>query len=138
MTWSDVTREPKPSVVRQFGVVCLAVFGGLGLYQALWKSHPVLGWGLFGFGIACWILGQVAPRQFRWFYTGLMLLAFPIGFVVSMVMLAILFFVVFFGVGTLLRLKGWDAMGRRRKPAGQSYWMDKLQPDDPARYLRQY
>ncbi len=138
MTWSDVTRPPKPKVVRQFGVVCLVVFGALGLFLAWKKGRTDLGYGLAGFGVFCAIFGAVAPGLFRWFYTGSMLLAFPIGFAVSQVMLVFLFFVVFLMVGAFLRLKGWDAMLRRRKPAGASYWQDKPTPTDPKRYLRQY
>ncbi len=138
MTWSDVTRAPKPTVVRQFGVVCLVIFGAVGLYFALKQSRPVLGYSLVGVGVLSAIFGAVAPGVFRWVFTGSMLLAFPIGFVVSQVMLVFLFFVVFLAVGAFLRLKGWDAMLRRRKPAGASYWQPKTTPTDPKRYLRQY
>lgn len=138
MTWSDVTQPPKPKVVRQFGLVCLLVFGALGLYLALLKGRTGLGSALVGLGVACAVLGALAPGLFRWVFTGSMLLAFPIGFVVSQVMLVFLFFVVFLAVGAFLRLKGWDAMLRQRKPAGSSYWQDKTTPTDPKRYLRQY
>ncbi len=138
MTWSDVTRPPKPKVVRQFGVVCLVVFGVLGLVLALAKGRTTLGYSLVGLGVFCAVFGAVAPGVFRWFNTGSMLLAFPLGFVVSQVMLVFLFFVVFLFVGAFLRLKGWDAMLRQRKPAGATYWQDKPAPTDPKRYLRQY
>lgn len=140
MTWSDVTRPPKPKVVRQFGVVCLVVFGSLGLLQMLARSRPVLGGILLGFGVLCAVLGLVAPAVLRRVYTGAMLLAFPIGFVVSQLMLGVLFFLVFTPLGGLLRLRGWDPMLRRRPaPAPKAgYWEPKSQPADPRRYLRQY
>jgi len=138
MTWSDVTRPPKPKVVRQFGVVCLIVFGIAGCLLAWKHGRTTLGYGLVGVGVLSAILGAVAPGLFRWVFTGSMLLAFPIGFVVSQVMLVFLFFVVFLLVGAFLRLKGWDAMVRKRQPAGSSYWQDKVTPADPKRYLRQY
>lgn len=138
MTWSDVTRAPKPTVVRQFGVVCFLVFGGVGLYQALRAGHPGLGWGLAVFGGVCLVLGLVAPGWFRWFFTAAMLVAFPIGFVVSQVMLAVLFFGVFLAVGLFLRMRGTDSLGLKRKPPGESYWESKRMPSDPGRYLKQY
>lgn len=140
MTWSDVTRPPKPRVVRQFGAVCLLVFGGVGLFLALMRGRPELGYGLVGFGVLCLTLGWAAPGLFRWFYTGSMLVAFPIGFVVSQVMLVFLFFVVFQAVGLFLRVRGWDAMVRQRKNLGPdgSYWEPKATPTDSRRYLRQY
>ena len=138
MTWSDVTREPKPKVVRQFGAVCLLVFGGLGLWQVLGRGRPTPGWTLVAIGVGCLVLGWVAPRLFRWVYTAAMVVAFPIGFVVSQAMLAVLFFSVFLPIGLILRLRGWDAMARRRRPAGVGYWEPKVLPVQPARYLRQY
>ncbi|MBL9126649.1 MAG: hypothetical protein JNL97_03325 [Verrucomicrobiales bacterium] len=138
MTWNDVVRPPKPNVVRQFGFVCLAVLGIAGLVFALKHGRTTLGYGLIGCGVVCALLGSVAPSLFRWVFTGSMLLAFPIGFVVSQVMLVFLFFVVFLAVGVFLRLRGWDVMVKQRKPAGTSYWQDKTTPTDPKRYLRQY
>jgi hypothetical protein len=125
-------------VVRQFGWVCLVVFGGIGLFQMLNESRPVLGGVLVSIGIGCAILGAVAPRIFRWCYTGAMLVAFPIGFIVAQVVLAILFFVVFLCVGLFLRVRGVDLMLRRRRSKGATYWTPKPMPTDPRRYLRQY
>jgi hypothetical protein len=138
MTWSDVIRPPKPRVVRQFGFVCLGVFGGIGLYQSLARGRPGLGWSLLGLGVVCLVLGLTAPRLFRWFYTGAMVVVFPIGFVVSQVLLAVLFFVAFLGVGLFLRVKRWDAMLRQPKAPGASYWEAKPRPGEASRYLRQY
>lgn len=138
MTWSDVTRAPKPKVVRQFAVLCFVIFGAFGLFQALGRAKPILGWSCVAFALLSLVLGLTAPRLFRWVFTLSMLIAFPIGFVVSQVMLAVLFFVVFLGVGLALRASGRDAMLRHRKPAGQSYWETKAMPADARRYLRQY
>jgi len=138
MTWADVTKEPKPNVVRQFGWVCLVLFGAIGLLQVLHKGRPALGWSLVAFAVLCLVLSLTVPRIFRWFFTGAMLVAFPIGFVVSQVMLAILFFGVFLVLGLLLRARRWDAMLRRRKPPGASDWEAKPMPTEVRRYLRQY
>jgi len=138
MTWSDVIQAPKPRVVRQFGVVCLVVLAGAGLYLALARGRTVTGYSLIGLGVLSAVLGLAAPGLFRWVFTGAMMVAFPIGFVVSQVMLAFLFFGVFLVVGAFLRLRGWDGLHLRRRPAGASYWDDKQPPPDPGRYLKQY
>lgn len=138
MTWSDVIREPPRRVVRQFGVLVCLGLAGAGLHQWLARGQAGLGGGLVGLGLACLALGWLAPGVFRWAFTGSMVLVFPIGFVVSQVILALMFFGVFLPIGLLLRLRGWDAMLRHRKPAGESYWEPKPVPRDPRRYLRQY
>jgi hypothetical protein len=138
MTWADVTREPKPRTVRQFGGLCLLILGGAGLYQALARSRPELGYTLLGIGIVCALAGLLAPGAFRWVFTGAMIVAFPIGFVVSQIFLSFLFFVVFLAVGLFLRARGWDAMLLKPKPSGASYWEAKTPPASADRYLRQY
>ena len=40
MTWSDVTREPTPRVIRQFAVLCLVACIGMGLVEGLARSAP--------------------------------------------------------------------------------------------------
>jgi hypothetical protein len=138
MTWADVIREPKPRVLRQFGVLCLVILGGIGLWQILGRDRAVLGGVLVGIGLLSGGLGGFAPRRMRWVFTGAMLLVFPIGFVVSQVMLLILFFLVFLPTGLLLRVRGWDPMLRHDRKASGSAWEPKVTPRDVRRYLRQY
>ncbi len=140
MTWSDVTRPPKPGVVRQFAGICCAVLVLVGVLQIFRHGRTGLGTALIAAGVVCLVLGWAVPNLFRWVFTLAMLVAFPIGFVVSQVMLAFLFFVVFLGVGLFLRVRGWDAMVRKRQPreAARGYWEPKPMPADPRRYLRQY
>jgi hypothetical protein len=138
MTWADVIRAPKPRVVRQFSMLGVGVLGAIGLWQILGRDRPVLGGVLVGIGLLCGGLGQFAPRLMRWVFTGAMLLVFPIGFIVSQVMLLILFFLVFLPTGLLLRLRGWDPMLRHNRNASGSVWEPKVTPRDVRRYLRQY
>ncbi len=138
MTWSDVTREPTPRVIRQFAVLCLVACIGMGLVEGLARSRPAWGWAFGILGVACLAAGLWAPAAFRWIYSGALLVAFPIGFVVAQILLAVLFFGVFWVVAAFLRLGGRDAMVRRRQPSGKSYWEAKSAPADLKRYLRQY
>ncbi len=138
MTWSDVTRAPSHRVVRQFAALCFLLLGLLGILQAARHGRPVLGAALILVGATCLLAGWWAPSVFRWVFTAAMLLAFPIGFVVAQVILALLFLLVFTPLGLLLRLRGRDAMMRARKPAGATYWEDRPPAPEAARYLRQY
>jgi hypothetical protein len=66
-----------------------------------------------------------------------MIVAFPIGWLVSHVMLAVLYFVLFLPLGLMFRLLGRDALSLR-KPSVETYWTEKQQPEDVVRYFRQY
>lgn len=136
MQWSDVTKAPSEKTLRQFAVLCLVVFGGLGAWR-MWRhaaDGPALA--LVTVGALIGLAGLVRPSSIRLVFTGWMMAAFPIGWVVSRVVLGILFYGMFTPVATAFRLSGRDALHRRRQ-VKPSYWSAKPQPPDAAGYLRQ-
>ena len=65
-------------------------------------------------------------------------LAFPIGWAVSHLILALLFYGLFTPLAALLRLIGRDALHRKPRHGADSYYVPKTTPVDPGSYLRQY
>jgi hypothetical protein len=66
------------------------------------------------------------------------MLAFPIGFVVSHVVLAVLFFGVLTPVGLILRLLGRDPLQRHFESDKKSYWADLPDSIPQGDYFRQF
>jgi hypothetical protein len=66
-----------------------------------------------------------------------MVAAFPIGWAISKMVLAVVFIVVFVPIGLLFRLLGRDAL-RVRRPGQPSLWSEHATVSDSARYFRQY
>ena len=139
MQWSDIPRNPEARMLRQFGGLCVLFFGGLALYGAFAKGN-VTGPAIFGaIAAAAGVAALVQPMALKWVFIGWMILAFPIGFVISKIILGTVFLLVFTPVALVFRLIGRDALGLKRKPAGAAtYWQPKSQPADPRRYLKQY
>lgn len=139
MKWSDIPRNPDARILRQFGGLCVLFFGGLALYGAVVKGHVT---GPVVFGIVAAVAGIAAlvrPMALGPVFVGWMILAFPIGFVISNLILLGVFAFVFTPVALIFRLIGRDALGLRKKPpSAGTYWMPKTQPADPRRYLKQY
>ena len=67
-----------------------------------------------------------------------MVLAFPIGWTVSQVMLALMFFGLFMPFGLVFRLIGRDPLQRTRRSDRKSYWEPKPIPTDLKRYFKQF
>ena len=65
-----------------------------------------------------------------------MIAAFPIGWTVSRLMIAIVFYLVITPIASVFRLVGRDLLKRRRRDT-PSYWSRKSTPTDAATYLRQ-
>src|SRR5262249_49494445 len=83
-------------------------------------------------------LGLFRPQAIRLLFVGLMILTFPIGWVVSRILLAFLFYVVFTPVGLVFKLLGRDPLSRRRQPNKDTYWAPKVVATDARSYFRQF
>ena len=102
-----------------------------------WTSTPVLI--LAGIGVGQLLSCLAGIRQpTRWLYVVLMLVAVPIGFVLSQVLMAAIFYLLFTPIGLFFRLTGRDAMGRKFDPAKKSYWHDRGPARSPASYFKLY
>ena len=137
MTWSDVTKSPSSTTLRQFAGLCLVVFGGFAGWR-VWQAGldgRAITFGAIGLGIG--LTGLVWPVAVRWVYTGWMIAAFPIGWVISRVVLGILFYGMFTPVAFVFRLMQRDMLHRRRTGA-QSYWTRKPGAMDVREYFRQF
>jgi len=83
-------------------------------------------------------MGLIKPAAVRWIFVAWMVLAFPIGWLVSQLMLALLFFVVLTPVAILFRLRGRDLLARKPAPAKSTFWTKKSMPENVESYFRQY
>ena len=137
MKWSDVTARPHDKMLRQFAGLCLLVFPGLALWR-VWRGQPdMIAAALTAAGVLVGAVGLARPPAVRWVFTGWMILAFPIGWVISRIALGLLFFGLITPIALVFRLLGRDVL-RRRRPPGTSYWSTKARPADVREYFRQF
>lgn len=130
VNWSPTTRQ-----LRQFGVVCLVA---LPLLAVIWSdSSRVLAW-MTGIGAVLAVVGLAVPAALKPVFIGLMLVALPIGMVVSEVVMVLIYFAVFLPIGICFKLVGRDALKRSLDPSGSTYWEDKKAPSGASRYYRQW
>jgi hypothetical protein len=137
MRWSDIPRNPESRTLRQFAALCLVVFGGLACLE-YFHERPVAAAVLAALAMALGPLGLVRPRAVRGVFVGWMMLAFPIGWIVSHVVLAFVYYGVFTPVGWFQRRLGRDALLLRRPRSGETCFRTRPQPADVRRYFRQY
>jgi hypothetical protein len=84
---------------------------------------------------------MVAPGWLRPIYVVLMCITLPIGFVVSAVLLRVIYYLVITPMALWFKIRGRDAMNRRLDPEADSYWLDHrdvTRPRVPASYFRLY
>ena len=138
MRWADIQFQPNRSTLWQFAVLWLVFFGGVALWQALVKGRPSLGLSFAALALVVGLAGLTRPEWVRLIYVGWMVLAFPIGWTVSQIMLLVMFYGLFVPIGLVFRLIGRDPLQRARPSGRESYWSPKATPADLKRYFKQF
>jgi len=139
MHWAEVTKAPSRKTLRQFAVLWLLFFVGIGAWRLWDTGGEADAWTsiLMGVGVAGGAAGLVWPPALRWIFTGWMIAVFPIGWTISRLTLLAMFYIVFMPVALVFRLIGRDALRLRRGDV-RSYWMAKPGAGDMSEYLRQF
>jgi hypothetical protein len=83
-------------------------------------------------------IGLVKPSLIRPLYVGWMYAAYPIGWLIGHILLAVVFFVVLTPIGLIMRLLGRDPLQREFETNKPTYWEPLEQPTDIGRYFRQF
>ena len=138
MKWSDIPMNPSGKVLRQFAGAWLVLFSALAAHQGLANGRPQLARAIALLAVAVGIPGLAKPALIRWLFVGWMILAFPIGWVISQVVLVVLFFAILTPVALFFKLTGRDLLCRKPAPDISSYWTPKESPSEMGRYFRQY
>jgi hypothetical protein len=138
MQWSDIPFHPRRKLLRQFAALWIAFFGGLALWQVVVRGHGAAGAVLGVLALTVGPIGLARPEWLRPVYVSWMVLAFPIGWTVSQVVLAVMFYGVFTPIGLLFRVRRRDLLERTRRPGLPSYWTPKPLATDPIRYYCQF
>lgn len=135
----EINWKPSRKDLRCFagGLTVLAaiavVFGA-----SAWDWPTVALAGVIAVAVAVVVLAVFRPSWLRPIYLAWMIAAYPIGWMVSHAVLAMIYFLVFLPTGLLLRLIGYDPLRRKPKPRGESYWIARKTVIDRERYFRQY
>jgi hypothetical protein len=138
MHWSDIPFDPPRKTLRQFAGLWLLAFGGLAVWEYAQRGHGTWALALAILALTVGPLGLVWPRLVRPIYVGWMVLAFPIGWLVSRLILAVMFYGVFTPVALVFRLIGRDALTLKCGEGRTTYWVPKPPPAGVRSYFNQF
>jgi hypothetical protein len=139
MSIVPINRDPTPNQLNQFGFIWLGFLSFFGVMAWVKLDEPGLAKGLWVAAIVVPVIGWLAPAFMRLVFVGMSYAAWPIGFVVSHVILALVYYLVMTPIGLVMRLFGYDPMTRRRDSTGASFWITRTgRNDSPESYFRQF
>lgn len=131
-----INRSPSRRELTVFGLAWLVI---LGFWSGLlWsRGHRLGGEAMAALAAAVPLAGLVVPGLLRRVFVAVSLVTYPIGYVTSYVVLALVYFAVLTPIGLVMRLFGQDPLCRRLDPASVSYWVTRSPARRASDYFRQ-
>ncbi len=129
---------PGRKTLAEFSEAWMFALGMVLAPLAYFRGHAWLAGAFWVLAVAGRLVGLARPSWMRPVFLGMSLATWPIGWVVSNLTLALLYYGVFTPIALLFRLIGRDTMRRRFDRDAETYW-EPYRPDSGLeRYLRQY
>ena len=139
--------NPDARTLRQFGFIAFFGFGfvaALAWFEllvfafGLGAARPIVAGAFAALAVISALLSLVYPKANLPIYLGLTIVAYPIGFVLSYVIMGTLFYLLITPVGLLFKLIGRDPLNRRFDPEAPTYWTSVAGPRARESYFRQF
>lgn len=135
----EINRHPTRSQLNQFGFIWLGFLVLFGAIARFKLGAPTAALVLWVAAVVVPVVGWLIPPVMRAVFLGMSYAAWPIGFVVSHVILALVYYLVFTPIGLAMRIFRYDPMTRGFDDAATSYWVKRdPQASGPKRYFRQF
>jgi hypothetical protein len=138
MSVIEINRNPSGSDLRTFGRL-LPLFGAVVAASVWWRSGSssaaaVVGGVLMTVAAMYWAV----PPLRRSIYVGWLYVAFPIGWTVSHIVMAAIYYLVMTPVGIGVRSLRGDPLGRKFDASARTYWQPRKTDRDAVSYLREF
>lgn len=128
--------DRSPRALRRFGFLVGSVFLLLG-GVLLWR-HRGPGWPLSSVGAVLVIAAVLAPRTLKWVYVPWMIFAAALSWIVTRILLTIVFFLVVTPIGLLQRVFGKRPIEVVSRTDAASYWQARTAPPAAKDYEKQF
>ena len=138
MKWSDLPLKPTARALRQFAGAWLIIFLAAGVHRYVARGQHEVGIAVCVMALVVGGIGLIRPAAVCWLFVGATVLAFPIGWVVSQIMLAVMYYGIITPLALWFRIRGRDLLSRKPAPNRPSFWMPKRTPEDMGAHFRQY
>lgn len=139
MSWINEEYEKldrSPRALGRFGFMVGSVVLLLGCFL-LWRQREA-GWALIAIGTVLVLAAGMVPSILKWVYAPWMIGALALGWVVTRILLTLVFFLVVTPVGLLQRLFGKRVIEVDFKADAASYWQARTARPAPKDYEKQF
>ena len=134
--FSDLPLNPTKRTLRQFAGAWFLVFLVAAIRSSIHGQKTVcVALVLIGLvGVA----GLVKPLLVKRLFVGATIAAYPLGWMVTQTVLAIMFYAVLTPIALIARWRGRDSLQLRQRSAKSSFWTPRAEQPKPENYLKQF
>ena len=144
----EIQLDPDEQTLKQFGFIALVGMGAIAalawfvwlVFAGGWlgEARPVVAATIASVGVLAALISLLYPRANKPLFIGLSLAAFPIGWVLSHVIMATLFFLIITPIGLVMRGLGRDPLDNRFADGAESYWRQSRASRSSSSYFKQF
>ena len=136
MSLVRINRNPSGRQLLVFALAWLAVLGAFGL-SSWTHGRPRAALAAWALAAAVPLAGLASRRLLRGVYLAASYATYPIGYAVSRVALALVYYLALTPIALTMRAFGYDPLGRRFDPGAPSYWTRREGAKPTESYFRQ-
>lgn len=134
----EINKNPSPKELAWFGVMFLAFFSLIG-GVVWWRFEAqATAYTLWAVAAAIVAVYYVVPAAQKPIYLGWLYAAFPIGWVISHLVMGIIYYLVITPFALVFKVIGRDALDRKIDKNAKTYWVEHRTGGDPQRYFKQF
>ena len=139
MSLIEINFNPDKKELRKFGLIGLVVLGVVGIVlRFVFGVSGIAALLVAAAGLCIFIVSLASARAARIIYLGLTFAGLPVGFVISIVLMAAFYFLILTPVGLVFKIINRDVLERKFEPDSPTYWSPRRQREDPERYFHQF
>ena len=139
MALVSLNLKPSKKQLRDFGLVGLIMCNVVGLLLLGLGKIPLKVFLIFSLaGIAMFVLSRVSTVLIKPVYLVMVLLTFPIGWVVSHLVMGLFYYGIVTPIAVLFRILGRDVLCRKYNPQANTYWIEYKHKRSAKDYFHQF
>ena len=134
----DINWNPNRKELRWFGGLLIVFCGVIAWVVSRGRDDSTLPIAIAATGLVVGVTGLLRPELIRYVYVAWMVAVSPIAFVVSNLIVAVVFYLVVTPIGLAMKFARRDVLKLELRRDADSHWVEKKMPKDARRYFRQY
>jgi len=139
MALVSLNLKPSNKQLRDFGLIGLCMCTVIGLLLLGLGKIPPLGLiVLFLIGLAMFALSRISAALIKPVYLAMMIVTFPIGWIISHLVMGLFFYVIVTLIAVLFKIIGRDPLYRKFDSQADTYWLPYKNKRSAKDYFHQF